>query len=439
MKRVSSTLTVFLTADDRLVRIALQRWFSRVCEDPVLQKEDELRSFIESDFGYSPVPPPSARKQGSSAAATQVLTAALSKVVRRGPLDDDDELASAKVTLEKLEPAWQGFANTVGNLGKARKALSAAQSDVGGKLMALATDENDVALATAERKMGRVYDQLSGMTHAQIASENVVLNDSLSYQALNAKAARDALAQRTQILDDSQTATKAAINKRRNVERLKGSSSINPMKVDEAIADMDEAVALETQLNNRLNAISHNLHTALRSHSRNAHEDVAVSLLEHARMSIIFNRQILRELEALKPDLQRVGPTPANVPTPSPLGVYHTQSPVIITPSSAVPSTPGAPPQAVQAAQNAQSSAVAAPPIPPTAPPAHGSQSMFLPPPDRPQSAQAQVQPGQRSVDPLGGGQMAQSMMLPGRPNPGRPAPRRLDERKAAKLLAGGF
>lgn len=42
------------TPDDRLVRVALQRWFSRVCEDAVLQKDDELRSFIESDFGVSP-------------------------------------------------------------------------------------------------------------------------------------------------------------------------------------------------------------------------------------------------------------------------------------------------------------------------------------------------------------------------------------------------
>jgi type IV secretory pathway TrbF-like protein len=39
------------TPDDRLVRIALQRWLTRVCEDPVLQKDDELRSFLESDFG----------------------------------------------------------------------------------------------------------------------------------------------------------------------------------------------------------------------------------------------------------------------------------------------------------------------------------------------------------------------------------------------------
>ena len=39
--------------DDRLVRIALQRWLTRICEDPVLLKDDELRAFIESDFGVS--------------------------------------------------------------------------------------------------------------------------------------------------------------------------------------------------------------------------------------------------------------------------------------------------------------------------------------------------------------------------------------------------
>lgn len=42
-----------IIADDRLVRLALQRWFARVCDDAVIQKDDELRNFIESDFGVS--------------------------------------------------------------------------------------------------------------------------------------------------------------------------------------------------------------------------------------------------------------------------------------------------------------------------------------------------------------------------------------------------
>lgn len=29
----------------------LQRWFTRVCEDPILLNDEEVRSFIESDFG----------------------------------------------------------------------------------------------------------------------------------------------------------------------------------------------------------------------------------------------------------------------------------------------------------------------------------------------------------------------------------------------------
>jgi hypothetical protein len=51
----SARLTLPCAApDDRLVRIALQRWFTRICEDPVLMVDDELRSFIESDFGVRP-------------------------------------------------------------------------------------------------------------------------------------------------------------------------------------------------------------------------------------------------------------------------------------------------------------------------------------------------------------------------------------------------
>lgn len=411
------------------MRIVLQRWFSRVADDPQLQKEDELRSFIESDFGYNPIPPPTTRKQTTGAAATQVFTAALSKVVRRGPLDEDDEIMSARTTLERLEPAWAAAANSIANLSKARKALATAQAEVGSKLIGLATDETDMNLATAERKMGRTYEQLAGMAGSQITSDNVILNDSLLYQSANAKAAREALAQRTQILEDSHSATKTAITKRRNVERMKGSSSINPQKVDDAIAEMDEANAIENRLTSHLNAISANLHTALRTHSRNAHEDVAISLLEHARMSIIFNRQVLRELEALKPDLTRV-----TVPAVSAPGV----APSTPTTNATVASPLG---QHVTPTQGQISGMAPAPRQPGMA------QSMFLPSPGetvpRSQSADIRastpVTPSAGNVDPLGGAPMAQSMMLPGQRAPPRRQGRALDERKAAKLLAGGF
>lgn len=76
---------------------------------------------------------------------------------------------------------------------------------------------------------------------------------------------------------------------------------------------------------------------------------------------------------------------------------------------------------------------------------------MFLPPHSqaqiaRPGSAEPQqARPAQQAPDPLGGG-MAQSMMLANQGPPGQQAQtlgragaKRLDERQAAKLLAGGF
>ncbi|WWD22668.1 hypothetical protein CI109_107161 [Kwoniella shandongensis] len=403
-----STSAVTDEEDDRLVRIAIQRWFTRICEDPVLIKDDELRSFIESDFGYSPVPPPSARRHASSTSAVPgVFSAALSKVVRRGPLDEDDELQSAKVAVEKLEERWGGAAAAVGNLGKARRALAVSNSDVGAKLISLSTVESDMHLAAAERKMGRTWEQLSGMMGAQAASENVTLSDSLGYQALNARSAK--------------------------------------------------ANALETAISSKVSAISAHLHQALRAHSRHAHEDVAVSLLEAARMSVMYHKHTLRELEALRPDLARVGvagPLP-----PPPLSVQSTPTRASASLPSQPPQVPSSAPRGYQAPLPPSTSS-ARPPPPPTM---DTSKSMFLPgqnghprpqsvgslPPQISQHATMNApNPGMSggTFDPLGGQtQMTQSMVLPGsnqgqRGGPvGRGPTRRLDERQAAKLLAGGF
>ncbi|WWC90201.1 uncharacterized protein L201_005134 [Kwoniella dendrophila CBS 6074] len=333
-----STSAVTDEEDDRLVRIALQRWFTRICEDPILLKDDELRSFIESDFGYTPVPPPSAKRSSATSAATGVFSAALSKVVRRGPLDEDDELQSAKNALDKLEERWGSAATAINGIGKARRAYAVSNADVGAKLISLSTVESDPHLAAAERKIGRTWEHISGMMGAQAASENVILSDSLGYQALNARAAKDALIQRTTLLEDSQTATKSAINKRRNVERLKGSSKIDPVKVDDALHEMQEADALETSLSNRLNAISQNLHQAIRTHSRHAHEDVAVALLEAARMSVMYHKQHLRELEALKPDLNKIGTSaPISTSTPKIVNSTPKRNTVALPPNQTTP------------------------------------------------------------------------------------------------------
>ncbi|EJD00944.1 uncharacterized protein FOMMEDRAFT_147630 [Fomitiporia mediterranea MF3/22] len=279
--------------DDRLVRIMLQRWLTRVCEDPFLMRDEELRSFIESDFGYQPMPRNPRKKAGSGFS-----------LIKRGVPDEDETLQRARFELTKLEGQFFDAAKAIDKLARARKTLSVSQAEMGNKLVSVATAEAHPPLANALRKLGRTWHSVSDLDQAAAISECVIVGDSFGYQGLNAKSARETLQQRTSVLEEYQTAVKSSISKRRNIERLKASSSINPAKVDEALEDLEEANKYEQILAQRVDGISHNLHLALSRHKKLVNEDVTTALIEHARSMISYERQRLRELESLRPDFK---------------------------------------------------------------------------------------------------------------------------------------
>lgn len=226
--------------------------------------------------------------------------------------------------------------------------------------------------------------------------------------------------------------------------------------------------------------MSTNLHVALRAHSRQAHEDIALALLENARLSVGFHKHVLRELEAVRPDIARIGKTAGgqsavtNGKAPATGGLQG--SAYQSAPLSEPPYNSGSSFGRLATSQppTHQPSMVSSrpynsPPLQSAVPgqrPNNVSQSMFLPPPSQAgqshrasgfgplgqsgahQATDSAPPHGRAGVDPLGG-QMAQSMYVPGpaaggtqnaqrQQAAGRPV-RRLDERQAAKMLAGGF
>ena len=119
-------------------------------------------------------------------------------------------------------------------------ALAGVRTEMGNKLVNVATTEAHPPLGNALRKIGRAYHSLSDLDQAQAISECVIIGDSLGYQGLNARSAKETLQQRTGVLEEYQAAVKMTISKRRNAERLKASSNIRPEKVSEAIEEMEE-------------------------------------------------------------------------------------------------------------------------------------------------------------------------------------------------------
>ncbi|KAG7096701.1 hypothetical protein E1B28_004115 [Marasmius oreades] len=295
--------------DDRLVRIMIQRWLTRVCEDPILINDEDLRSFIESDFGYQPTP------------RTRRKTPSGFGLIRRGVPDEDEELQKARFELAKLEGLFFDSAKAVDKLAVSRRTLAAAHSEMGNKLINVATSEAHPPLANAFRKLGRTWHSLADLDQAQAISECVVLGDSLGYQGMNARSAKETLQMRTGVLEEYQAAVKTTISKRRQIERLKASSNIRPDRVDEALEEIEEASKYEQVLARRAEGISQNLHRALEVHNRYANDDISTALIEHARSSIMYERQLLRELEALRADIsnaaKKVEPATLKAPKPS--------------------------------------------------------------------------------------------------------------------------
>ncbi|KAL5508464.1 VPS17 [Sanghuangporus vaninii] len=380
--------------DDRLVRIMLQRWLTRVCEDTFLMRDEETRSFIESDFGYQPMPRHPRKKAGSGFS-----------LLKRGVPDEDETLQRARFELTKLEGQFFDSAKAIDKLARARKTLSVAQAEMGNKLISVASAEAHPPLANALRKLGRTWHSVSDLDQAAAISECVIIGDSLGYQGLNAKSARETLQQRTAVLEEYQTAVKTSISKRRNIERLKASSSINPARVDEALEDLEEANKYETILSQRVDGISNNLHLALDRHKKLVNEDVTTALIEHARSMISYERQRLRELEALRPDF-KAADSKYIPPAPAP-------SRPAFVPKLEEEIKPAPPPvrPAPTAAQRPPPGSAASfrPPNMGPVPPSKTLGSSTLPPqspgagPSAPSSATAPRAPISATVPPLGG------------------------------------
>lgn len=111
---------------------------------------------------------------------------------------------------------------------------------MGNKLVSVATAEAHPPLGNAMKKFGRANHSLADLDQAQSISECVIIGDSLGYQGLNARSAKETLQQRSAVLEEYQAAVKMAISKRRAIERLRASSNIRPERVDEALEEMEE-------------------------------------------------------------------------------------------------------------------------------------------------------------------------------------------------------
>ncbi|EFP78282.1 uncharacterized protein PGTG_04238 [Puccinia graminis f. sp. tritici CRL 75-36-700-3] len=313
--------------DDRLVASAFQQFFDRLLINNFLRNDDELRVFLESDFGYTPQTKIKKRSitSGSGwlskpAVGSSVRTLP-SSTIQQGPggtpdtvvsIVEEDELSNAKLQFRLLEDRLVDCCRSVEQLSRSRRSLAQALLDLSGRVTQFSTTESHGALAEGFRRLGQTIRAISELETNSAVGYLVTLSDGLSWCSVSAKAAKDVLRNRAGVLHEHYTSVKKSIEKRRLIERIK-STNVSSERVESALEELEEAKKAEETIAQKAMLISTNLRPSLRSHSELLHDDLLYSLMENARTQLIYEKQILKELERVKPELDSISLRPANV------------------------------------------------------------------------------------------------------------------------------
>ncbi|EGG09584.1 uncharacterized protein MELLADRAFT_104115 [Melampsora larici-populina 98AG31] len=326
--------------DDRLVASAFQQFFDRLLQDQSLRTDDELRIFLESDFGYTPQtrskrkltshpsggfgsfnplsshhksPTSSNLPTGRALSSTNVngITGKPEMIVS---IVEEDELSNARLQFRLLEDRLGSVVSKVESLARVTRTLSSAHQDLSTKFISFSTTESHPSLSNGFKKLADGLRNLSVAETGLAIGSLVTLADGFGWCSVESKAGKEVLKNRASLLDEHYSAVKKSIEKRRNIERIKSSTGqVVSERVELALDELEEAKKLEEQLSEKATMISNNLRPALRTHSKQLHDDLLFSLIENSRTQLIYETSILKEFTKLKSIVDSIGLKPLEI------------------------------------------------------------------------------------------------------------------------------
>ncbi|KAL4890108.1 Vps5 C terminal like-domain-containing protein [Aspergillus ambiguus] len=283
--------------DEIRVKASMQKWLNTIFANEILIHDDEVVLFVESDFGYSPV-----------VRMKQPATGMRRKVLKQfaPPPDDTPELQSARPTVKMFYLGTMDTSHKVDRVVKGRRGLGLAESDFGVKLGQMNVQETHPGLAHAYRKLGRVIQTVGDYHAVQATAEATTLGEPLGYHSSDAFIVKETLTNRHILLRELLQAQQTTRSKRAAADRLKGSSSVRPDKVDEAITSLEDAQNHEEYLSKKTQRVTSNLLVEKRRWFERTTDDLLTTLREYTLRQIEAERRTLATLESVRPDIRAI-------------------------------------------------------------------------------------------------------------------------------------
>ncbi|SPO05870.1 related to vacuolar protein sorting-associated protein [Cephalotrichum gorgonifer] len=283
--------------DEVRVKSSLQRWFNYVCASEVLMRDDEMVLFVESDFGYSPMVK---RKQPATGVRRKILKQFAP------PPDDTPELADARPIVKLFYLGTMDAGHKVDKMVKARRGLGLSEADFGVKLGGMNVQEPHVGLANAYRKLGKVVQAVGDYHAAQATAQATTIGDPFQYHSQDAFIVKETLTNRQILVREFLQAQETTRSRLNSADRLKASSTVRREKVDEAIAQLDEARAAETYLYQKTAAVTRSLVGEKRRWFDHTSADLRAAIRDFVVREIEAERRTLSLLESVRPDIRSI-------------------------------------------------------------------------------------------------------------------------------------
>ena len=161
-------------------------------------------------------------------------------------------------------------------------------------------------LANAYRKLGKVVQTVGDLHAAQATAEATTIGDPFQYHSQDAFIVKETLTNRQILIREFLQAQEATRARLTAADRLRASSSVRRDKVDEAIAQLDEARHAESFLFQKTTRVTQNLVQERRRWAARTAADLRLAVREHVLREIEAERRTLALLESVRPDIRAI-------------------------------------------------------------------------------------------------------------------------------------
>ncbi|OBA19246.1 hypothetical protein METBIDRAFT_74423 [Metschnikowia bicuspidata var. bicuspidata NRRL YB-4993] len=226
-----------------------QEWMNRVTHNPILVRDEEFVYFIENDFGYTVI-----NSNRKSTVASGFLRKTLKQLAV--PYDPYQELAEFRPMIKSAYTSGMKLHKALEKNQRNYKQLASFIAELSTKLKGLAQFE------TVHPGMKNMWEKLSNVAHIQselallqLISDMGSLGDGTQALVDNLYEIKEALTNRHLIMRELLQAQAETRSKHLNATKIKNKSSLDPIKVDEALSSLELATKAEESLNMQVKRI----------------------------------------------------------------------------------------------------------------------------------------------------------------------------------------